>query len=178
MAAAALAYVPRTLVATAVRACAANELEVHPMRVRGWSGWREGLLPCRVGVDAGTGQGGTFFKQFFFLNTHTRGAARGSGCDAAGAGRVVCGATHPMPLEGGRDRGGREFVRGGRIHDAKQGGEEGGWGVSRAKAGGTQGAVAAAQVGRSGGTGGATPQRCVSINDMHQREDVGWSAHG
>jgi len=178
MAAAALAYVPRTLVATAVRACAANELEVHPMRVRGWSGWREGLLPCRVGVDAGTGQGGTFFKQFFFLNTHTRGAARGSGCDAAGAGRSVCGATHPMPLEGGAiGVAESSFVGDASTMRSKAGRTE--WsGCEQAKAGETQGAVAAAQVGRSGGTGGATPQRCVSINDMHQREDVGWSAHG
>ena len=44
MAAYAYAYASRTRVATAVRACAANELEAHPMRVRGWNRGKEGLL--------------------------------------------------------------------------------------------------------------------------------------
>lgn len=66
MAAAAYAYAARTRSATAVRAWAANELDAHPMRVRGWNRGKEGPTFFRVGVDAGTSQGGTFFKQFFF----------------------------------------------------------------------------------------------------------------
>jgi hypothetical protein len=55
----------------------------------------------------------------------------------------------PMPLEGGGDRGGREFVRGGRIHAGKQGGEEGWVGCEQGE-GGRRRRVQLPQ--RSGGT--------------------------
>lgn len=59
-------------------------------------------------------------NNFFFL-IHTRGPDGGGGCGVEGVGGWCVGPPIPMPLEGGGDRGGREFVRGGRIHDGKQG---------------------------------------------------------
>ena len=143
---------PRTNSTPTRSACVDEQREGRPTFSVEWA-WMPGLV-----------RGYPSLNNFFFL-IHTRGAARGSGCDAAGAGLWCVGPPKGMPLEGGWDRGGREFVRGGRIHAGKQGEWGDGW---------VSGAIAAAQVGPEG----ATPQRCVSINDMHRREDVGWSAHG